>query len=129
MSFVLLVLIAFGVFFLIDIVWLALIAKNFYQKHLGFIMAKKVNWPAALIFYVLFIIGLVYFAIDPAVKANDIGVALLNGSLFGFMTYATYDLTNLATLEKWPLKITIVDLIWGTFLGTTVSLITFLIGR
>ena len=129
MNFFLLVLIAFVVFFAIDIVWLSFIAKKLYQKELGFIMAKKVNWVAAFIFYVLFIVGLVFFAIQPAIQAGDIGVAFLNGSLFGLMTYATYDLTNLATLEKWPLKITIIDLIWGTFLGTSVTVITFLIGR
>ncbi|MDP2426007.1 MAG: DUF2177 family protein [bacterium] len=130
MNFFLLFLIAFVVFFLIDMVWLGLIAKNIYSKYLGYLMSPKVNWLAAIIFYVLFIIGLVFFVIHPAVQSEaSVGSVAFSGMLFGLITYATYDLTNLATLKDWPIKITIIDLIWGTFLGTAVSTITFLIGR
>jgi uncharacterized membrane protein len=90
-------------------------------------MAEKPNFIAAGVFYLLFIVGLVYFAIMPAVDAGSIGKALLAGALFGFMTYATYDLTNLATLKDWPITVTIVDLIWGTFLSTSITLLTYLV--
>lgn len=116
--------VAFAVFIVIDLVWLVVIARKLYQKFLGYIMAKKVNWIAALIFYVIFIAGMTYFAIYNAVSWSD---ALINGALLGFLAYATYDLTNLSTLEGWPIKITIIDLIWGTSLGALVSVITFLL--
>ena len=121
--------IAVLVFFAIDIVWLGLIAKKLYAKELGFIMAKKVKWSAALIFYFIFVAGLVFFVVMPAVDTNSFLLALLGGFGFGLVTYATYDLTNLATLDKWPLKITIIDLIWGSSLGALVAVITFLIVR
>lgn len=121
--------VAFAIFFAIDILWLGLIAKNMYSKHLGFIMAPKVKWVAAIIFYILFVIGLVFFVINPAIAKGSWSYALLAGVFFGFITYATYDLTNLATLKDWPLVITIIDLAWGSFLGGTVSVLTFLIMR
>ncbi len=119
--------IAFVLFMIIDLIWLGLIAKNLYQKQLGHLMADQVNWIAAIIFYLLFIGGLVFFAINPAVNDGEWTKALLYGALFGFMAYATYDLTNLATLKDWPIQITIIDLIWGTFLGASVSGLTFLV--
>ncbi len=121
--------IAFAVFVVVDLVWLAAIAKNLYQKELGYILAKSPNWTAAIVFYLLYLVGLVYFVIYPAVVAKDWTLALKNGVFFGFITYATYDLTNLATLKDWPLKITIIDLIWGSFLGGTISTVTFWINQ
>jgi uncharacterized membrane protein len=108
-------------------VWLGLIAKNFYAKHIGFLMTPNVNWMAAIIFYLLFIVGTVVFVITPALEQKSWMHALLYGALFGLITYATYDLTNLATIKDWPLIVTIVDLIWGTVLSASVSLITYLI--
>lgn len=90
-------------------------------------MKTNINWPAALIFYALFIIGLIIFVISPAVEKKSLTHALIFGGLFGFFTYATYDLTNLATLKNWPLSLTIVDMIWGSVLAASVSVITFLI--
>lgn len=121
--------IAFVVFLVIDLIWLGLIAKNIYAKYLGSFMAPKVNWIAAIIFYLLFIVGLVFFVIEPAVVKDSWSYALLVGMLFGLITYATYDLTNLATLKDWPLTITIIDLIWGSSLGGLVSMITFFLVR
>lgn len=115
------------IFFCIDMIWLVLIAKNFYAKHLGFLMRDQVEWWAAIAFYLLFIGGLVLFVILPAVKATSLQHALLFGALFGLITYATYDLTNLATIDKWPLMVTIVDLAWGTILGAIVSGLSYLI--
>lgn len=119
--------VALVVFLAIDIVWLAVIAKKLYQKELGFIMSAKPNWGAAILFYLIFIVGLVFFVIHPATEKDSWSYALLAGILFGFVSYSTYDLTNLATLADWPMKITIIDLIWGSSLGGAVSAISFAI--
>lgn len=116
--------VAFVVFLLVDLLWLGIVARKVYKKYLGYIMAEKVRWVPALIFYVIFIAGLVYFALLPVTVWHQ---ALLSGALFGFIAYATYDLTNLSTLKGWPIQITIIDLVWGTFLGASVSTLTFLI--
>jgi len=125
--FVKLYLIALPVFFAIDMVWLGLVAKNFYKNQIGFLMKPDINWVAAILFYLLFIVGLVLFVITPAVEKGTWMHALLFGALFGLITYATYDLTNLATLKDWPLLVTIVDLAWGATLGALVSIITYFI--
>lgn len=121
--------IAFVLFIVIDLIWLGLIAKNLYQKYLGHLMADSVNWTAAVIFYVLFIGFLVYFVLLPNISTGTVLQVMLTGALFGFITYATYDLTNLATLKDWPWQITIIDLVWGTFLGASISSLTFIINR
>ncbi len=118
-------LIAVVSFFAIDMVWLGVVAKNLYREQIGFIMKTNFNWIAAFSFYFLYIFGLVYFVINPALEKGQITHAIFAGALFGLITYATYDLTNLATLENWPLKITIIDLIWGTVLGSSVSTLTY----
>ena len=119
--------IALPVFFAIDMVWLGLVAKNFYAKQIGFLMKSNINWPAAIIFYLLFIVGLVLFVISPALEKHSWMYAVLFGALFGLISYATYDLTNLATMKDWPLLITIVDLIWGSVLAASVSTVTYFI--
>ena len=116
-----------AVFFAIDMIWLVLVAKNFYSKHLGFLMKPDINWSAAVIFYLLFIAGLVTFVISPAVQKQSWVHAILFGGLFGLITYATYDLTNLATLKDWPLIVTLVDLAWGMVLSASVSVLTYVI--
>jgi uncharacterized membrane protein len=118
-----------AVFFLIDMVWLGVVAKGFYRKHLGTMLSPKVNWAAAIIFYLLFIVGLVVFVVKPALAAGKPLEALLFGALFGLISYATYDLSNLATLKDWPVVVTVVDLVWGTVLGGSVSLVSALLGR
>ncbi|WP_027109180.1 DUF2177 family protein [Lacticigenium naphthae] len=125
MNYFIIYVITLAVFFLVDIVWLALIANKLYKEQIGFIMKDKPNWVAAIIFYLIFVLGLVFFVIDPALVSGSILEALLRGMFFGFIAYATYDLTNLATLANWPLKITIIDLIWGTSLGGLVSVISY----
>ena len=122
-------IIALPVFFAIDMVWLALVAKKFYNQQLGFLLRPDVNWPAAIIFYLLFIAGLIVFVIAPAVAKQSWVHALLFGALFGLITYATYDLTNLATIKDWPLLVTMVDLIWGIVLAASVSVITYFIAN
>ncbi len=115
------------VFFLVDIVWLGFISKNLYSKYLGHLMAPRVNWIAALIFYALFIVGLMFFVINPALAKKSLSYAIVAGGLFGLIAYSTYDLTNLATIKDWPLNITIIDIMWGTFLNAMTSGITFTI--
>lgn len=109
------------VFFAIDLLWLGLIAKNLYRQYLGSFLSDQVNWTAAIIFYLLFIIGIFIFAILPAVEKQSMVKALVLGALFGFFTYATYDLTNLATLKNWPLTIVFIDIAWGALLTALVS--------
>ena len=122
-------LIAFVVFFAVDMVWLGLVARGFYRKHLGAMLSPKVNWPAAILFYLLFIAGLVVFAVKPVLLKGGTGEAAALGAFLGLICYATYDLTNLATLKNWPVIVTVVDLIWGTILGGSVSLITAVLSR
>ncbi|MBI1863195.1 DUF2177 family protein [Candidatus Microgenomates bacterium] len=117
--------IAFTVFLAIDAVWLTLIAKNFYAKYIGYLMAKTPNLWAALIFYLIFIAALIYFVINPALDKKMWTHALVAGLFFGLVTYATYDLTNLATIKDWPLNVTIVDLVWGMFVSSAVSVATY----
>jgi uncharacterized membrane protein len=111
----------------IDMIWLLGIAKSFYVKHLGSLMRTEINWVSALLFYLLFIVGLVVFVIEPALEKRSLAHAFLYGALFGLITYATYDLTNLATLESWPLVVTVVDLAWGMVIASLVSSITYLL--
>ncbi|MFN7791599.1 MAG: DUF2177 family protein [Cyclobacteriaceae bacterium] len=114
-------LIALPIFFMVDMIWLGLLAKNFYKNQIGFLMKPDVNWTAAIIFYLLFLVGVVLFVIEPALEKKDLMFALSRGALFGLITYATYDLTNLATLKDWPLKVVVVDMIWGAVLSGTVG--------
>jgi uncharacterized membrane protein len=120
-------IITFIVFMGIDLIWLGVIAKNLYSKHLGYIMRTPPNWIAAVIFYVIFIVGLMFFALYPAMDKGTVAYALFYGAFFGFITYATYDLTNLATLKDWPITITIIDLIWGTVLGGLTTTLSYLV--
>jgi len=119
--------IALPVFFIIDMVWLGLVAKNFYRSQIGILMKPDVNWTAAIIFYLIFIAGLVVFVIAPAKEKESWTHALFFGALFGLVCYATYDLTNLAVAKDWPLLVTIVDLIWGAVLAASVSVLTYFI--
>ena len=120
-------LIAVPIFFLIDMLWLVVIAKGTYQKYLGHLMRPMPNWPVAILFYLLFIVGLVVFVVFPAVRNNSWSYALLYGAMFGFFTYMTYDLTSLAVMKDFPWQITVIDIIWGTVLSSSVSVLTYLI--
>jgi uncharacterized membrane protein len=125
--FIKLYIVALPVFFAIDMIWLGLVAKNFYRQQIGGLLKPDVNWTAAIIFYLIFIAGLVAFVITPALEKGLWSHALLFGALFGFVCYATYDLTNLAVAKDWPLLVTIVDLIWGAVLAASVSVVTYFI--
>jgi uncharacterized membrane protein len=115
------------VFFAIDLAWLGLVARNMYNRYIGHLMSSQVNWVAAVVFYLAFIVGILVFAVYPSVDKDSLLRAILLGALFGFFTYSTYDLTNLATLKDWPLSITIIDIAWGMVLTGAVSAVGFFI--
>jgi len=119
--------VAFVSFLAVDGLWLSLIAKNFYSKHLGYLMSKNPNFVAAGVFYLIYIISLVVLVISPGLQKGSMSHTILMGALFGLCCYATYDLTNLATIKDWPLIVTIVDLIWGTVLSASITAITYLV--
>lgn len=121
-------LLTFFTFLGIDAIWLAKIAPKFYKSNIGHLMADKPNLVAAGVFYVLNIFGILIFALLPALKQSSPKTALIYGALYGLFTYATYDLTNFATLKDWPVKVVFVDVIWGTVLTATVALIAYYIG-
>lgn len=117
--------VAFATFVAADMVWLGTMAPRFYKPTLGDIAISGVNLPPAIIFYVIYPIGVLVFAINPALKSESLTTAVVYGALFGFFTYATYDLTNHATLRNWTLPLTLVDVAWGTFLVAMTSAVTF----
>ena len=116
------------IFFAIDLVWLGVVAKGFYRRTLGGLLADKVNWTAAMLFYLLYIVGILIFAVVPALNRHAAGQAILMGVLFGFFCYATYDLSNLATLKGWPLTVVVVDILWGMIVTGTVAFFSYQIG-
>jgi uncharacterized membrane protein len=117
------------VFFIIDLIWLGVVARGFYQKNLKYVLSPNVNWTAAIIFYFMYIAGILIFAVVPGVAKDSLRHAALWGALFGFFTYATYDLTNLALLKDWPLNIVVVDILWGVVLCTVVATLSFYIAK
>ena len=127
--FIKLYLIALPVFLFLDAIWLGVIAKDYYAREIGFLMKTDINWVAAIAFYLLFLVGLVVFVIQPSITSESWKHALFLGLLFGLVTYATYDLTNLATIKNWPFLMTLIDLMWGAFLAASVSIITFWIAK
>lgn len=120
-------LISTGIFLCIDAIWLGFIARGIYAKYLGYIMAKNIVWWAAGVFYLIFMAGLLFFVIEPSVRNQSIRYALAAGAFFGFVAYATYDLTNLATIEGWPLFVTVIDLIWGAFVASSTSALSYIL--
>lgn len=117
-------------FLVIDLIWLGVVARSFYQHQMGHLMRANVNWVAAIAFYLVFVAGIVVLAVWPAVERQSLAQAIVLGALLGLVTYAAYDLTNLATLEGFPLTVVLVDMVWGTVLCASVSAITYLaVGR
>lgn len=128
MSYLYLYLMTVPVFFMIDMVWLGFVANKFYQTQLA-VFVGPVNWTAAIIFYLVYIVGILIFAVVPALEAGSWQRAVVLGALFGFFCYATYDFTNLATLKDWPLTVVIVDVIWGAVLTGSVALGSYYLGK
>lgn len=117
-------LVSLVTFVAIDLTWLGVMAPRFYKPTLSDIALANVNLPPAILFYVLYPLGLVIFAVEPSLRSGSIGTTLLYGALFGFFTYATYDLTNQATLRNWTVALTVVDVAWGTVLGAVVAFVS-----
>ena len=111
----------FAVMAVLDGIWLLVVARSFYRQHLGFLMADTPNWAAAGLFYVIYAVGVTVFATMPGVEEASVLTAAWRGALFGLVAYATYDLTNMATLRGWPTIVTVVDMAWGTALSAAVA--------
>ena len=127
LDFIIIFLIALTIFLVLDGIWLGFIAKNMYKKKIGHLMAEKPRWLVAAVFYLFFITGLSFFVIQEAVNLESIIFAMGGGAFFGALTYSTYDLTNLATLKKWPVSMAVIDIIWGSFLSAAVAVLTYLV--
>lgn len=117
------------VFCVMDFIWLTLIAKNFYQSHMGERMAVEVRIAPAIIFYILYLAGLVLFAISPAMREQNWLMAVGLGLALGVIAYGSYDLTNMATLKGWSLSLTLVDIAWGAFVTAVSALAGFYAAR
>jgi uncharacterized membrane protein len=129
MHFFLHYLLVAGLFAVIDAIWLSVVANKFYKDQLGDLLLKKPKFGPAVLFYAISVFGIVIFAVNPALGAKSLSYAVGHGALLGLVTYATYDLTNLSTLKKWPVKITVVDMLWGTTVTTLVTVVAFHILR
>ncbi|MFN3958650.1 MAG: DUF2177 family protein [Parvularculaceae bacterium] len=108
-------------FIVLDAIWLGMVAKNFYFSRLAGLLRDKPDLGVAAVFYVIYLAGIVYFAVAPALASGGMATALLNGAMLGFLAYATYDATNLATLKGYPAAVAVVDVVWGTFLTATAA--------
>ncbi|MEY4090930.1 MAG: hypothetical protein RLZZ496_112 [Pseudomonadota bacterium] len=122
--YVLLWAIAFALLLVIDMVWLMWLGRGFYIEEIGGLLLEQPNLIAAFGFYALYIVGLVYLVIAPAAEADSVMKAVISGAVFGLVAYATYDLTNLAVMKGFTLKIALIDMVWGMVLSAAVSGLT-----
>lgn len=128
MKYLYLYLILLVIFLIIDLIWLNFIAKGLYQKEIGSLLLKNPKLLPAILFYALFIVAIIIIAVIPGIESKSLGKTLLLGAVLGFISYGTYDFTNLATLNNWSVKVTIIDLIWGTSITTVMSYLGYIIG-
>lgn len=117
------------IFLAIDFIWLKFVAQSFYRSRLDHLLMEDFNITAATGFYLVYVVGIIIFAVSPALQSGTVRTALLYGAMFGFFAYATYDMTNLATLKDWPISVVIVDIMWGSALTGTAASIGYLIAR
>lgn len=122
MKYIYLYLLTFVVFLVIDFIWLNFVAKNLYATKIGHLMAQNPKLVPALIFYLIYIVGVIIFAVLPGYESKNIWKTILLGALFGLLSYSTYDLINLSTLKDWPISVTIIDIIWGTSVTAVTSI-------
>lgn len=115
-------------FFAIDLVWLATMTSRVYRPQLGHLMADQPRLGVAAGFYLLYVVGIVLLAVVPGLREGALVAALWRGALFGLLAYATYDLTNLATLRDWPVGLTLIDLVWGTTITSAVTAVGYWVG-
>ena len=121
MKLILQFLISFSVFLTIDLLWLGVVARKLYVHYMGHLLRTPPNWPVAFLFYALFVVGIMIFAIMPAIEQKNVAHAFKMGALFGFFTYMTFDLTSWAVLKDWPAGIVWIDILWGTTLSMMVA--------
>jgi uncharacterized membrane protein len=117
------------VFLVVDFIWLGWVAQSFYHRQLGELLSQRVNWPAAIAFYLIYIVGLMIFCVAPALNRTSLVNAMVLGGLYGFFTYATYELTNYALIQNWPAALVPVDIAWGVLLCTVVSAGGYMVGQ
>ena len=129
MEFLKLYLLSFGSLLVIDSVWLTKVAPKFYKSNIGHLMAENPNLLAAGLFYLIYIVGVVVFVVQPAVDAKSLSFAATRGALFGLVAYSTFDLTGMAVFKNWPAKVTIVDMLWGTILTTLICVLATFIAK
>ena len=121
--------VALPVFLALDLLWLGVVARRFYREKIGWLLRDSPDWPPALLFYALFVAGIVFFVVMPALDKASLRHALLAGAFFGLVAYAAYDLTNQALTRDWPWLVTVVDMAWGALISATVAGATFWIAR
>lgn len=126
-SYLVQLLVTGGVMGLFDYIWLRFVANSFYKSQIGQLLLEKPNMTAAVLFYIIYVVGVVAFVLSPALEKGSLAYAAGYGALFGFVAYATYDLTNLATIKGFTNKLVMVDLVWGTVLTAAVASISYLI--
>ncbi len=116
-------------FVIVDAIWLTVMGSRLYRPTLGDILLPTLNAPPAVVFYLIYPIGILVFATLPALKAGSVSPALLYGALFGAMAYATYDLTNFATLRNWTTLISVVDIAWGAIVTAIAAVAAYYLTR
>lgn len=117
------------VFFAIDLVWLTFATKRIYQPYLGSLLAESPKLGVAAGFYLLYVVGVLALAVVPGLREGALVGALWRGALLGALAYATYDLTNLATIQGWAWQVSVIDIVWGTMLTGVVSVAGYVAGR
>lgn len=127
MTYLLPALLALPIMLVIDLIWIGVVANRFYHESLGPLFAETILWVPALIFYLIYIAGLSFFVLSPALEKHSLMYAVLAGAFFGLVAYSTYDLTNLAIIKNWPLLMSVIDIAWGTFLTALTSGAVYLI--
>ena len=121
--------VSLAVFLIVDFIWLGWLARSYYHRQLGDLLSQRVNWGAAMAFYAIYIVGLMIFCIVPAIHRSSLSQAIILGGLYGFFTYATYELTNYALIRDWPAPLVPVDIAWGVVLCCIVSACGFTVFR
>lgn len=122
-------LISFAAFLAIDAVWLTVMSGRFYKPQLGDLMRDQPNLAVALLFYLVYVVGVIVLAVMPGFEAGSVAKAAAYGALLGFVAYGTYDITNLSTIRDWPVIVTVVDLVWGTTLTAIMATIGYYTAR
>lgn len=118
-------LISIPIIFTIDLLWLGVFAKNYYQKMMSPHVNIEFNWIFVIAFYILYFIGIYIFALKPGIESQSLKLTVMNAAMFGFFCYMTYDLTNLATIKNWPLQLALVDIAWGVVLSSITAFVAY----